>query len=344
MNPKSKRDLGVLHFQRQLAVKFHLEGVYTQQGIASMCGLSVPSVKKAVDLYKSGGIEALVPKPRGYAPGTHCLLTQEEQAAVRHMITTWWPVDYGLDYGVWNASAIAQLIEIKLMVKLHPKTVCDYLKRWKFTSQKPVKRAYEQDPRAEQEWKEVHFPKLKKKADDESADILFGDQTCVQNTDLQGKGFSPKGKTPVVCTSGGHRKKFALMSAIGPNGVMHWMPLEKSLTWDLLIQFFQMVLTSATRKTFMVLDNLSVHHCRKVQDWLAARKDRIEVFYLPAYSPQLNPDEWLNANLKKHMRSKAVIRTGERLRETVSNFMNHLMKMPDRIISFFKDKHTVYAL
>ncbi len=160
MKKKSERSLEVLHYQRKQAIKFYLEDEHTRGEIAKMCGLSAPAVRYAIELYESGGMENLEPMPRGIAAGIYCALTEEEQYELCETMQRHWPAEFGLNYGVWSGPAVREWISLRFKVKLYPSTVHKYLKRLGMTCQKPVKRAYEQDPEAVANWEGVEMPKI----------------------------------------------------------------------------------------------------------------------------------------------------------------------------------------
>lgn len=165
------------------------------------------------------------------------------------------------------------------------------------------------------------------------------DQTCIQSTDFRGAGYAPVGDTPVVHVNGGKRHKFALMAAISSLGPLYWTPLSSALSADLLIRFFELILSKSNNVIFMLLDNLSVHHSKKVQAWLDGRKDRIRVFFLPPYCPQLNPIEWFNAHLKHYFRKTAVTRDAASLENTVYNYIANVKDLPCKLMAHFLKKY-----
>jgi len=134
-----------------------------------------------------------------------------------------------------------------------------------------------------------------------------------------------------------------MISTVTNQGKTSWMIIDGNFNHLRLIEFFEALLQQAGRKVFLILDNLGVHYCAPVKKWLADNVEKIEVFYLPSYSPELNPDERLNGDLKQVIETRVPCRTKDKLRQAATDHMNALEKNPDRIKSFFKDPITAYA-
>jgi len=222
------------------------------------------------------------------------------------------------------------------------RTVGEYLKRWGFTPQRPVKFAFERKDEAVKEWLSVTYPDISKRAKSERADIYWGDETGLRSSDVRGRGFAPRGKTPVVEATAQYQN-ISMVSAITNKGKVQWMFVEGSVNAERFSEFLERLVTGADRKIFLVLDNLRVHHSEPVKEWVKEHKKEIELFFLPAYSPDLNPDEHLNADVKQGVGSKAPVRTKENLKKAAENHMEMLKSFPDRITRYFKDPAICYA-
>jgi hypothetical protein len=180
-------------------------------------------------------------------------------------------------------------------VRLAVRTAGKYLKRWGYMPQKPLNKAYEQDPVAVQPWLDEEYPAIARRAMAEGGEIYWGDETGLRSDDVHGRSYALQGHTPVVRPNH-RREKAGLVSAVTNRGVLRWMVLDKAIDTALLIQFMKPLTLDAERKVFLILDNLKVHKAPDVKEWLAKHRQKIEVFYLPPYSPELNPDELLNAD------------------------------------------------
>ena len=248
-----------------------------------------------------------------------------------------------MDFFLWSRAAVGQLIEQEYGIKLHIRSVGKYLARWGFTPQKPIKRAYEQSPAAVQAWLEGEYPGIEQRAREEGAEIHWGDETALVNTDVRGRSFAPAGKTPVAMTVGGTREKLSMIATVTNQGKTRWMIIDDAFDAKKLIEFLAALIKEAGKKVFLILDNLRVHHSKIVKAWVAERKDQIELFYLPSYSPQLNPEERLNADLKQEMGKRVPVRTKAKLRDATSAHMLMLEQNPERVMSYFQDRRVQYA-
>jgi len=222
------------------------------------------------------------------------------------------------------------------------RTLTDYLKRWGFSCQKPAKRAYEQQSAAVKQWLDETYPSIATQAKAEKADIYWGDETGIENTAYQDRGFSPKGKTPVVRLNA-KKSRINMISAISNQGQARFMFYKESMNADTLIEFMGRLTKDSSKKVYLVLDNLKVHHGKLVQAWLDKHKDAIEVFYLPSYSPELNPDEYLNGDLKRHVHTGMPPRNEKALEDKAREYMMKIQRKLEHIKSFFKVKHAAYA-
>jgi len=236
-----------------------------------------------------------------------------------------------------------QLIERACGIKLSVRGVGNYLARLGFTPQRPIKKAYEQRPEAVQAWLTEQCPDIEKRAKTEGAEIHWGDETALVNTDVRGRSYAPAGKTPVVYAVGGTRQKLSMMATVTNQGKTRWMIIDEAFNSDKLIEFQEALIKDAGRKMLLILDNFRVHHSKPVKAWVVERKDKIELFYLPSYSPELNPEERLNADLKHAIGSKVPARTKAKLKTAATEHMTRLEQSPDRVRSYFQDPLVKYA-
>ena len=248
-----------------------------------------------------------------------------------------------MEFALWNRAAVMQLIERECGITLSVRGVGNYLKRWGFTPQKPIKRAYEQRPEAVKAWLDTEYPAIEKRARAEGGEIHWGDETAVVNTDVRGRSYAPAGKTPVTFAVGGTRQKLSMIATVTNQGKTRWMIIDDAFNSDKLIEFLEALIKDAGKKVFLILDNLRVHHSKPVKAWVAERKDKIELFYLPSYSPELNPEERLNADLKHAIGTKVPVRTKAKLKAAATEHMQTLEKSPERVKKYFQDSRVKYA-
>lgn len=336
-----KLPIDVLNERRRRAVKLRESGM-TLREVAAQTELSVPTVMAAHRAFLAGGWRAVNVKPRGRKPGTGRQLQASEEATIRRMICDRTPDQFRLSFALWNRHAVALLIEQELGLRLPVRTVGDYLKRWGFTPQKPIKRAYEQRPAEVKRWLDETYPQIATRAKQEGAEIHWGDETGLRSDDVRGRGYAPKGQTPVIRVNS-KREGLSLISTVTNQGKVRWKVFEGAMHADLLIDFLKRLVKDSPRKVFLILDNLKVHHARKVKDWLADHVTQIEVFYLPSYSPELNPDECLNASLKDAVTRRAPARSKQQLKDAAVGHMRKLQNSPQHVRQFFKHGPVRYA-
>ena len=332
----------VLHERRKQVIRLHRQGMNAVQ-IVAQTGLSRCAVDVALRLYKLGGISALKPKVRGKKIGKGRSLSPEQEQAIQRMICDQRPEQLKMDFALWSRPAVMQLIEQEYGLKLSIRAVGNYLKRWGFTPQKPIKKAYEQRPDAVQKWLNEEYPAIEKRARAEDAEIHWGDETALVNTDVRGRSYAPAGQTPVAYAVGGTRQKLSMIATVTNQGKTRWMIIDESFDAAKLIEFLQALIQDADRKVFLILDNLRVHHSKLVKEWVAEHQHEIELFYLPSYSPELNPEERLNSDLKQAMGSKVPARTKIKLKAAAIDHMTKLENNPQRVMSYFRDPKVAYA-
>jgi transposase len=252
------------------------------------------------------------------------------------------PDQLKLPFALWTRKAVQEAIAQHYDVKLPIRTVGEYLHRWGFTPQKPVKKSYEQQPERVKKWLDEEYPGIAQKAREEGAEILWGDETGISSEDNRGRGYAPKGQTPVVYGPG-KRFSASMISAINNQGKMRFMVYEGALRVDTFLKFLRRVIKDIGRKIFIIVDNLRVHHAKKVQKWVEKHKDRIEIFFLPPYSPEHNPNEYMNQDVKAHMRKKPAPHSDRELKKGLRSYMKHLQWKTDKVARFFEHENVNYA-
>lgn len=330
------------HERRKQAVRLHRQGMSVKD-IAALLGIAQGTVRSAAKAAQDGGLKALAPKPTGRAVGQMRRLTPEQELHIQRLICQNRPEQLKLTFALWTRAAVMLLVQQELGIDLPIRSMGEYLRRWGFTPQKPIKRAYEQRPEAVKQWLDEQYPAIAQRAKAEDAEIHWGDETAVVNTDVRGRGYQPRGQTPVALAVGGTRHKLSMISTVTNQGKARWMIVEDAFNSDKLIEFLKALIQDAPKKVFLILDNLRVHHSKPVKAWLAEHKEQIEVFYLPSYSPELNPDERLNADLKQALGSRVQLRSKDKLKDATKAHMDMLDQHPERVRSYFQDPRVKYA-
>jgi transposase len=242
---------------------------------------------------------------------------------------------------------VRELILRRFRVRLAVRTMGTYLARWGFTAQKPLRRAYEQDPAAVRHWLRRDYPAIAARAKAEGGTIFWGDGRTytsdgLRSNDVRGRSYAPRGRTPEVRVNH-KRASLGLISAVTNKGELRWMVLDGAVKAPSLLRFLARLVRDANGKVFLILDRLPVHRSAKLRAWLAGREAEIEVFYLPGYSPELNPDEGINGDLKQAVTRKEPARHKAQLKRAVVGHMRKLSKSPRRVRSVFGHKTFRYA-
>jgi len=288
--------------RRKMIVRLRKQGK-TLRSIEEAVGLSHTAVCKTLRNHKKEGKSGLSGKARGRKLGEARHLSADQEDRIRGKIIDRRPEQLKMDFALWTREAVRQLILQDCKIDMPIRTVGEYLKRWGFTPQRPVKFASERQPGKVKEWLDKTFPDIRDRAAKENAKIYWADETGLRTGDVRGRGYAPRGKSPVVSIPAKH-DNLSMVSAITNKGKVHWMIVEGAVNADRFIEFLDGLRRDTRGKVFLILDNLKVHHSKPVKEWLEKWKDRIEFFYLPSYSPDLNPDEHLNAELKQGIGSK----------------------------------------
>ena len=252
---------------------------HTLQQIQDAVGLSKTAVCKALNMYAEGGWSALRGKKRGRRKGENRSLTPKQEKTIRRKIVDRRPEQLKLDFALWTREAVRQLILQECAVEMPIRTAGEYLKRWGFTPQRPARFAYERREAEVTEWLEERFPAIRSRAKQEGAEIYWGDETGMRASDVRGRGYAPRGETPVVKATAKY-ENLSMVSAITNRGRVHWMIVDGAVNATRFIEFLDALVRDAQRKVFLVLDNLKVHHSRLVTEWLGKHTEEIELFFL----------------------------------------------------------------
>ena len=327
---------------RNQAVRLKEKGELDNRAISEIVGLCPTYISTIWKKYQRGGLEAIKPGVRGRRHGDKRELTAEQEAGIQKLLVDKTPDQLKLAFALWTREAVRLAIKQLYGRDLPLRTITDYLKRWGFTPQKPTKRAYEQNPNAVAQWQATVYPQIQARARQEKAEIYWGDETGIQNDAYNAKGFAPKGKTPVVRINA-TKSRVNMISAITNRGRVRFMLYRETMTSKVLIKFMSRLAKDADRKVFLILDNLRVHHSKDVKAWLEENRELIEVFYLPSYSPELNPDEYLNGDLKQSIRSGLPARSEKELTRKTRSYMRKLQNRPHHVRNYFRHPKIVYA-
>lgn len=334
LSPQSQEDL------RHRVVNA-VRGRMKQTKAAQVFGVSLRAVNKWVAISKRDGRRALKAQRRGRsAGGGHLDLTQQQR--IKRMVIGRMPDQLKLPFYLWTRDGVVALIEREYGVKVSATTAGRYLKAWGLTPQKPVRRAYERNDRAIQQWLKADYPALAKKAKREGATIYWGDEAGLRSDTAMGRSYAPAGQTPAIRATG---KRFGcnMISAISNQGHLNFMVFQGRFVGSVFIDFLQRLLKQATRKVFLIVDGHPVHKSRAAARFAEANRDRLRLIFLPGYAPELNPDELLNHDVKKAIATRSRPTDRNELIGAVRGHLRRRQKQPAIVKAFFREKHVQYA-
>ena len=310
--------------------------------IAETLDVSERHVRNVKKIYAEQGIAGIKPKTRGRRKGEKRTLTSEQEWEIKKIIIDRCPEQLKLPGCMWTRENIRDLIEQKYKIDMPLSTLGYYLERWGFSVQRPKKKAYKQDEQKVADWVEQEFPGIKERAKEENAEIYWGDETGIQNTANYLKGYAPIGCTPTVLVDS-QKIKINMLSAISNRGKLRFVLYKDNMNSDKLIDFMRRLVKDSKGKVFLILDNLRAHHSKKVKKWLEKHKEEIEVFYLPPYAPEYNPDELLNSDLKRGISKRSMPRSEKQLEHNVRSHLKSVQLRPEKVKAFFQAPTTIYA-
>jgi transposase len=310
--------------------------------IAEALDIGRSTVYKTLKAYQAEGIKGIRPKRRGRTKGENHVLTPAQEKEIQRIIIEKNPEQMKLKCCLWTRKAIHDLIMRYYQIDIKNSTLGYYLQRWGFSIQRPIKRARKQDPEKVELWLTEHYPAIAEKAKVENAEIYWGDEAALQNTANYARGYAPKGKTPVLEVES-KKLKLNLLSAISNRGKLRFTITKEPVNSDILIAFMKRLVRDVGRKVLLILDNLRVHHSKKVTAWLVQHHDEIEVFFLPPYSPEHNPDEYLNSSLKRDIGNKPMPGTEADLSHNARSSLKRHQLSPDKVRAFFRHPSVSYA-
>lgn len=314
----------------------------THEEISQITGVHRSTSSQWWNLYKKAGKKALKIQKRGRPLGTCRTLTEDQEKVLRKAMIDKDPKQMKLPFALWTRIAVQQLIKQLWSIEMPIRTVGDYLKRWGFTPQKPLRKAYKQNPKAVKKWLADDYPAISKRAKKENAEIHWGDETGLCNDSYHGRSYAPRGETPAIRLHP-RCKRVNLISTVTNQGKVRFMIYRSKMNSQTLIKFMERLIKDTDKKVFLILDNLKVHHSYIVKDWLKEHELEIEVFFLPSYSPELNPDEYLNCDLKAGVHSGIPARTKKQLQSKALSHLRKLQKLPERVKKYFEHRKIAYA-
>ena len=307
--------------------------------VAKALGVTRAAVYMWLARYRHGGWGALDARKRGGRPGK---LDGKALSWLYKTITSKNPLQLKFTFALWTSRMVQELIRRKYGIELSKASVCRLLNQLGLTPQRPVWRAYQQCPEDVQRWLNEEYPQIRELAKKEKAIIFFGDEAGVRSDHHAGTTWAPKGRTPVVSTTGA-RFGLNLISAVSAQGEFRFMVTKGRVGAQVFIDFLDRLIYNAKRPIFLIVDGHPSHKAKMVNRFLDEHKGKLRLFFLPPYSPELNPDERVWNDLKNNRIGRKVIMSPEELKREVVNELRSIQKSTDRVRGYFNNETTKYA-
>lgn len=329
--------------KRQLGLQMLRTGEYLQAEIAQILGVSHGTVRGWSSKLQAHDKTVESQAKRGRKTGTGRILTRQQEARIIGIIRDKTPQQLKMFFYLWSVGAVMALIEERFGITVSESCVRKYLAAWGFTIQRPATRYTSRDDVLVQNWLQKSYPKIAQTAKKEGAEIHWLDETGVNNQAIYQRGYALRGKTPVTAKPA-RREKISMISTVTNRGTLRFRLYEGGLSAALFVEFLEQLTKDTDKKIFVIMDNLPVHKGMAVKAWLEQNTDKIEVFYLPPYAPDLNPDEYLNNDLKQNVhRYSGLPLDKATLKNNVLRYMRHIQKSPAKVQSYFQARETKYA-
>ena len=307
---------------------------------ARIFGVSRQSIYNWRKRVSAQGKRGLKARKRG--PRRMSRLAPHEAALTVRTITDRCPDQLKLPYALWTREAVQAFIHRRFGADVSVWTVGRYLKRWGLTPQKPVRRAFEQDPVAVRRWLQEEYPAIAAAAKRERARIHWGDEMGLRSDHQAGTTHGRRGQTPVVPGTG-QRFRCNMISTVTNRGRLSFMVFKERFTSRVFLEFLRRLLRQSPRKVYLIVDGHPVHRSRAVKRWVAEHAAQIRLFRLPAYSPELNPDELLNQDVKTNAVGRQRPSDQSEMIAAVRSYVRSTQRRPQVVRAYFREKHVRYA-
>lgn len=315
---------------------------FTQSDVAEMLGVARETVSRWWSAYQAHGLDGLPDERTGRPLGSGRTLTDEQGLHIQQLLDENSPEQLGIKAPLWSRGAVRELIHNEYGIWMPVRTVGEYLKRWGYTAKRPSRHADDQDKEEVRRWLEEEYPEIERQAREEDAEILWCDECGVEADHYPRCGYARKGKPATLEVPDSHIRR-NVISTVSNTGEFHFMTYTGTMDAVLFILFLEGLLSETSKKIYLITDRLSAHDCEKVWDWVDEHCDRIELYFLPRRAPELNPDEYLNNDLKGNVHRAGLPKDKGELAERIHAFLLKLLELPDHVRSYFRHPCAQYA-
>jgi transposase len=315
---------------------------FSETDMADILGVARETVCRWWSAYTQGGVDALPHDRTGRPEGSGRFLSDEQAQRICESLCTEQPEHFGIAAPLWTRHAVAQLIHQQCGVSMNIRTVGLYLRRWGFTCKRPRRHSRDQDPEEVRKWLQETYPAIEAQAAKEEAEIFWADEVGVAADHQPALGYAPRGEPATQEVPDSHIRANQI-SAISNQGDVRFMTYTQTMDAALFLVFLQRLIRDAAGKIFLIVDRLQAHKTPEIQAWLAKHREQLEVFYLPRYAPEVNPDEYLNNDLKENVNASGLPHNKQEQRSRIQDFMRQLLHLPEQVMSYFQHPCAQYA-
>jgi len=330
-----------LQYIRSQIIEFLKSKQGTQGQAAELFGVSIRFVNKIWGKYKKEGTQGIELKKRGVKKHSGGI-SEEQRQEIQDKINKNTPDHYGISYFLWTSEAISILIKQVTGITYGSRHVRKLLDEWGYSSQKPIYKAYEQQTANVTKWLEEDYPEIQKQANQEDAIIMWGDETGMRSDHQAGKSYSKRGKTPVIRRTG-QRFSINMISAISNRGKLSFCIIDGRVNAGIFLNFLKQLIKGSQKKVILIVDGHPMHKAILVKEWVEKNKEKIELKFLPPYSPELNPDEYLNQDIKTNMLGKSRPKDKQELIKLATDFMQERKANKKQVAKYFHAFKVKYA-
>ena len=330
-----------LQYIRIQIIEFLKNKQGTQGQAAELFGVSIRFVNKIWGKYKKEGTQGIELKKRGVKKNSGGI-SEEQRLEIQEKINKNTPDHYGISYFLWTSEAISILIQQVTGITYGSRHVRKLLDEWGYSSQKPIYKAYEQQTANVTKWLEEDYPQIQMQANQEDAIIMWGDETGMRSDHQAGKSYSKRGKTPVIRRTG-QRFSVNMISALSNRGKLSFCIIDGRVNAGIFLNFLKQLIKGSKRKIILIVDGHPMHKAILVKEWVEENKGKIELKFLPPYSPELNPDEYLNQDIKTNMLGKSRPKDKQELIKLATYFMQEKKKNKTQVAKYFHANKVKYA-
>ncbi len=328
---------------RRRAIRTYLSmGRKNKLKLSKIYEVTQNTVTKWINNYDQFGEKSFDQDTRGAKVFQNSALSKQQQNWLNKQLINKTPEQLQFPFALWTRKLVVDVIFRKYGIKVDVSTAGEYLKSFGMTPQKPILKSYKQQPERVKMWLNQEYPQIVANAKTTKALIFWGDETAVRSRDQVGRGYSKRGIKPIQ-TQGGYRFGVNMVSAINNSGNSRFMLFKDRMNGKKFIEFLRRLIKQQNHKIILIIDNAPYHKSALVKAWAAKHSDKIELVFLPTYTPELNPDEYMNNALKQKLNHRQKAKTPAELTKSVSSIMKTMQSDKGSIKNLFHHEKVRYA-